>query len=370
MAEIGDDVPPGRQSLSLVAPFPPNTDFCMSSTVPPRSSQNYRLNQKCSPSSSTGVSSGTAMDLESAGSSPTSQPGAYMVNMRAAGALPGWASTRRGWNATRHSFFDSFRARPSSIPPELRIVQNVQIEMQEIPNEQGSAPDVVDDCVEISDSNEKEQQCGRRSTWIKIIVLGLTFGTIIAIVVAFVVDGNSSDSTKLPIVNNTSSDYLGADGISTRSSDVQAAVEVYMPLVLSISNATALADSSSAQSKALTWLASSVRLDPETKKSNMSNQRVLTRYALAVLYYSTLGHMWLDSFGFLGPDSHECDWNLPLDDSFEVVGLVLDKQGVICNVGDGNSERYVEILNFGKHVCRDQLTQHNFISIHIGISLS
>lgn len=364
MVKDGDDHPAAREVRRIVDPYSTSSAaFSMPppATMPPSRSQNYRLSasQKSSPTSSTEITGETGVDIESPGSSPTSQPGAYMVNMRAAGARPGWASNRRIWNTRRSTFFDSFRSsRPSSIPPELRVVQDsqiVQIEMQGIPNMPGPGPleGAPGNCEIVSQGPDKEQQQQylKRLTWVKIAVMGFTFGTIIALIVAFVdTENNKSAKNQLVVATNTSSsDYLGTDESSMRSSsEVQAAIEVYLPLVKKISNQSAFDDFTTPQARALTWLALSAPIDPTTKTSSLSDQRILTRYSLAVLFFSSFGEMWLDSLGFLDSGTHECNWNVPLEESFEVAGLELDRKGVICNGSDEETERRVEILNLGK----------------------
>ena len=59
--------------------------------------------------------------------------------------------------------------------------------------------------------------------------------------------------------------------------------------------------------------------------------RVLQRYSLAVLYYSTNGStQWLDSFQFLSP-IHECDWTSSIRTNIALSAGEPTRRGVICS---------------------------------------
>jgi hypothetical protein len=63
----------------------------------------------------------------------------------------------------------------------------------------------------------------------------------------------------------------------------------------------AQSNSTSPQAKALAWLTN------DSAFYEYDSRRVLQRYALAVLYYSTSGELWTNSTGWLS-SSNECAW--------------------------------------------------------------
>jgi hypothetical protein len=63
-----------------------------------------------------------------------------------------------------------------------------------------------------------------------------------------------------------------------------------------------LEDSSSAQSKALAWMSS-----PQSTDAFFSEEKLIQRWALAVLYYSTAGENWDNSDNWL-TNFDECEW--------------------------------------------------------------
>ena len=65
-----------------------------------------------------------------------------------------------------------------------------------------------------------------------------------------------------------------------------------------------LTDPSTPQFAALDWLANK---DSGASYSSADDVRILQRYVLATLYYSTGGPNWTKSYGFLS-DEHECKW--------------------------------------------------------------
>ena len=84
-------------------------------------------------------------------------------------------------------------------------------------------------------------------------------------------------------------------------------------------------DPSSAQYKALTWLAEK---DQVQLIIDDNDSRILQRYVLAVLYFSTDGPNWTHQHNFLSTDKHECLWNAK--DEHEKEKGVLE-----CNVNWG-----------------------------------
>ena len=82
----------------------------------------------------------------------------------------------------------------------------------------------------------------------------------------------------------------------------------------------ALQSSFSPQFRALQWLQSNANI------GMLSDQRLLQRYALATLYYSTGGEQWTTSPAWLS-DAHECDW------------YTTDQAGRACD----NNDNYVQL---------------------------
>ena len=76
-------------------------------------------------------------------------------------------------------------------------------------------------------------------------------------------------------------------------------------LLTGLSSNESIANPSSAQYKAKEWILSEDNsgLDPKNDKN-----RIIQRYALAVLYYSTGGDRWIYQGNFMS-SNHECDWN-------------------------------------------------------------
>ena len=73
---------------------------------------------------------------------------------------------------------------------------------------------------------------------------------------------------------------------------------------VSSDNGTAIQSIGSPQSLAFEWLVS----DQTTNSSVYSDERIIQRYALATLYYSTDGSNWLDNAGWLSKEN-ECTWH-------------------------------------------------------------
>ena len=66
---------------------------------------------------------------------------------------------------------------------------------------------------------------------------------------------------------------------------------------------TALVNSDSPQGKALSWTIGDALLN-----TNYSDERILQRFALATLYFSTGGESWYDNSGWLEEEINECNW--------------------------------------------------------------
>ena len=77
-------------------------------------------------------------------------------------------------------------------------------------------------------------------------------------------------------------------------------------LASEFSSEESLNDNTTAQYKALQWLAFEDPAELPIKESNTST--LIERYAAAVFYYSTGGEMWTDEYNWMSNDTL-CDWN-------------------------------------------------------------
>ena len=93
------------------------------------------------------------------------------------------------------------------------------------------------------------------------------------------------------------------------------------------SDSSVFEDANSPQSQALAWLQSEMM-----NESDMSDTRLVSRYALAVLYYSTQGSLaWSQQYLFL-TNTNECEWfrgnaGVGCDVNGDIVEIVL---GMYC----------------------------------------
>jgi hypothetical protein len=68
----------------------------------------------------------------------------------------------------------------------------------------------------------------------------------------------------------------------------------------------ALQDLSSPQFEALAWMAYS---DSTDLQSRMSNDELVERFVLALVYFATGGASWSDQGRYLAPSLNACSWN-------------------------------------------------------------
>jgi Leucine-rich repeat (LRR) protein len=86
----------------------------------------------------------------------------------------------------------------------------------------------------------------------------------------------------------------------------------------------ALLDRSSPQYEALEWILDNHSTDVQSK---LSDNELVERFALVLLYFATGGESWLDQAGFLTPLINTCSWNSN--------GEITSVLGVGCN-GEGS----------------------------------
>jgi hypothetical protein len=86
---------------------------------------------------------------------------------------------------------------------------------------------------------------------------------------------------------------------------------------------TPLQDLSSPQYEALDWMTNE---DSTDLQSTMSNDELVERFVLLVLYFATGGESWVSQHGFLNPLNTHCSWN-----SGEL-GVVCNDQGSVVEL--------------------------------------
>jgi hypothetical protein len=91
-----------------------------------------------------------------------------------------------------------------------------------------------------------------------------------------------------------------------------------------VSSGQALDDTSSPQYAALLWVVSDDTLSPISRASSDAEiEKMLTRYILALLYYSLSGGRWLSAVGWLDGRLDHCSWEYIFCDngSTSVLGI-------------------------------------------------
>jgi len=312
-------------------------------------------------------------------SSPSSRPGAFSVQQRAIGARPGWAGGRnqatnnnnnRGRPISFRNMFQSRRQLETQTPPEMRAQDNsIPPEMRiAAPSRESSAYTFATEGHEATvaplatctvrnapqtsnlESNAElaeGKQPGNHRKWYIIAAILLLVLVGVGIGVGLGVGGSKGNAGTSMVHDNPPATKKGET--PTGATHSQAAA-IYKPLVLNYSDEATFSNPSSPQSKALVWLSESAPVNTTTGKSPLSTHRILVRYGLAVLYYSTDGPTWSHQIGFLDKDTHECDWNVNLTARFE---LELDQhyihqKGVLCDDRGGNEERRLQLLYLRK----------------------
>jgi hypothetical protein len=172
---------------------------------------------------------------------------------------------------------------------------------------------VEQDEVEIEKQKAKQKRlvCGMIVGAIIImlaIVLGTVFGTR---------SRNNNNSA------STAAEPTPSPTLSTESAAVQMLIES-----VSLDGGASLQNETSPQSTALEWL---LKDNEGNNATAYENWRLIQRYALAVLYYSTSGESWLNNENWLTPE-HECEWYSTAFDP-------------VCDENDGRYLRIILIEN-------------------------
>ena len=158
-----------------------------------------------------------------------------------------------------------------------------------------------------------QQDLEMRNRKTTMILLWSTLILIVASIIVIVVlwqrgmppkpnDNGSKDPSSLPTLMPTLSQMPSADD----PSDVPSSAPINLDLLSLITESypqsqQALEDPTSPQSKALKWLES------PTNSEILEDRRLLQRFALATLYYSTNGGDWTNNAGWLSEED-ECNW--------------------------------------------------------------
>lgn len=90
------------------------------------------------------------------------------------------------------------------------------------------------------------------------------------------------------------------------------------------------------QSLAITWLVERGGTDVITGPNRADVEwRIVQRYVLAVLYYSTGGRGWTDQFNYLNEGLHECDWG-GMNNGYDAMECNDEKEVVSINLWQNN----------------------------------
>jgi hypothetical protein len=137
---------------------------------------------------------------------------------------------------------------------------------------------IVDEPFMVRVQKSIRHPCGPRMRWVSLsiailVILGIVLGLVL------------SPTDEMEPITTTSVEAL-IDLLSSKSID----------------GGVALRTPSTHQNEALTWFAESAGL------GTLSDRRIIQRYALATLYFSTNGGNWTNNTGWLS-DTNECDWH-------------------------------------------------------------
>jgi len=89
---------------------------------------------------------------------------------------------------------------------------------------------------------------------------------------------------------------------------------------------------SSAQNRAVDWLANRGADIITGPSIEAVEWRVRQRYILAVLYYSTSGEQWKNQYEYLDESKHECDWGGMLNNGWKSTDCNSDKEITLINL--------------------------------------
>jgi hypothetical protein len=192
-----------------------------------------------------------------------------------------------------------------------------------------SSPNVATSVPSPEEMRTAENQTRRsRGSCNKILWLGLlVFAIAFSLVIVAVVNAGGGNDDETP---------SGDENLDLRQSDVNKVITFMAEE--GISHLTALEQSGTPQNVAATWIAKQDLAVPTDDATAIDRYKYVTRYVLAVLYFSMDGGGWEDQIHFM-TERDVCDWNQHFYD-----GYFPYLKGVIC---DGISSR-VNAIHLGK----------------------
>ena len=139
--------------------------------------------------------------------------------------------------------------------------------------------------------NEKGAQLAhsRKDFWTRIFVLGVVLIAGLTLVLGFTLTDKAPSPTVPPSTESPSQ----APSFSP---------EEYVLSILSEESALAIRDNGSSQTKAFEWITN----DPNLM--TLSDDRILQRFALAILYFRNNGDSWANNTNWMSYEHHECQW--------------------------------------------------------------
>lgn len=168
------------------------------------------------------------------------------------------------------------------------------------PVEADSASQLPLGFLEEADAPEKTTRRPQKECWSRrgpLIAIGLVlivaFATIVSVTILLLQGRNEKSS--------------GEEGDLSKGALADQSPEEYLVSLLPEFTLRQLEDVESPQAKAFEWL----RGDPGLRLGSYSSRRVLQRFALATLYFSTGGDSssgWIRSDNWLSYEHHECSW--------------------------------------------------------------
>jgi hypothetical protein len=185
-----------------------------------------------------------------------------------------------------------------------------------------SSPDVASSVPSPEEMRTAENQTRRsRGSCNKFLWLGLLlFAIALSLVIVAIVNAGGGNDDETP------------------SGDEDVNKVITFMVEEGISDLTALEQSGTPQNVAATWIAKQDLAVPTDDTTAIERYKYITRYVLAVLYFSMDGGGWEDQIQFM-TKKDVCDWNQRFSD-----GYFSYRKGVICD----NISSRVNAIHLGK----------------------
>jgi hypothetical protein len=195
-----------------------------------------------------------------------------------------------------------------------------------------SSPDVGASVPSPDEMRTAENQTRRsRRSCNKFLWLGLfVFAIILSLVIVALVNAGGGTDDKPP----------SGDGDLNRQSNLDEVI-TFMAQE-GVSGVTALEQSRTPQNFAATWMAEFDEADlavPTDDATAVDRYKYITRYVMAVLFFSTGGGSWENQIGFM-TSNDVCDWSMRFTN-----GYTFYRKGVVC---DDTSDHLVYAILLGK----------------------